>query len=89
MAVERRLPISSGSDPFAEAGGLIVYGVDTVDVYRRSAAYVDRILRGASPGSLPVQRPTVFKLSVNLRTAGALGLAISPALIARADNVIE
>jgi putative ABC transport system substrate-binding protein len=89
MAVEHRLPLCSGSDPFAEAGGLIVYAVDTVDVYRRSAAYVDRILRGASPGSLPVQRPTVFKLSVNLRTAGALGLAISPVLIARADNVIE
>jgi putative ABC transport system substrate-binding protein len=88
-AIERRLPLSSGSDPFAEAGGLVVYAVDTVDVYRRSAAYVDRILRGTPPGSLPVQRPTIFKLSVNQRTARALGLALPPTLIARADEVIE
>jgi putative ABC transport system substrate-binding protein len=88
-ALAHDLPLCSGSDPFAEAGGLVVYAVDTVDVYRHSAAYVDRILRGAAPGSLPVQRPSVFKMSVNQRTARALGLSISPVLIARADQIIE
>lgn len=89
MALERRLPLLSGSDPFAEAGALVVYAVDTVDVYRRAADYVSRILRGVPPGNLPVQQPTMFKLAVNLRTARALDLPISPILIARADTVIE
>ena len=87
--IERGLPLCSGSDPFAKAGALVVYAVDTVDLYRRSAAYVDRILRGTPPGSLPVQRPDVFKLSYNQRTAHALGLPISPILSVRADEVIE
>ena len=89
LAMRHRLPLSSGSGPFAGDGGLIVYSVDTVDVYRRSAAYVDRILRGAKPAELPVQQPTTFQLLINMKTAKALGLTIPPSVLARADEVIE
>jgi putative ABC transport system substrate-binding protein len=70
-------------------GGLLSYGVDQVDIFRRAAAYVDRILRGAKPGDLPVQLPTKFEMVVNLRTAKALGLAIPPSIMLRADEMIE
>jgi len=70
-------------------GGLIAYGPDTADIFRRSAAYVDRILRGANPADLPVQAPSKFELMVNLRTAAALGLTVPPTLAALADEVIE
>lgn len=89
LALKHRLPTVSGSGPFAEAGALIDYSVDTVDVYRRAADYVDRILRGAAPGELPVQLPTRYQLTANLRTARALGLTVPPSILARADNVIE
>jgi putative ABC transport system substrate-binding protein len=89
LAMRHRLPLSSGSEPFAHEGGLIVYAVDTVDVYRRSAAYVDRILRGAKPAELPVQQPTTYLLNINMKTAKALGLTIPPSILARADEVIE
>jgi putative ABC transport system substrate-binding protein len=73
----------------ARDGGLLSYGFDFVDTYRRAATYVDRILRGAKPGDLPVQFPTKFEMVVNLKTAMALGLAIPPSIMLRADEVIE
>jgi putative ABC transport system substrate-binding protein len=74
---------------YAEAGGLVSYGVDNIDLYRRSAAYVDRILKGEKPGDLLVQEATKFQLVINLKTAKALGLTVPPALLATADEVIE
>lgn len=89
LAMRHGLPLISGSEPFAHADGLIVYCVDTVDIYRRAADYVDRILRGAKPAELPVQQPTTYLLAVNLRSAKSLGLTIPPSILARADVVIE
>jgi putative ABC transport system substrate-binding protein len=74
---------------FATDGGLLSYGVDLVDNFRRAATYVDRILRGAKPGDLPVQFPTKFEMAVNLETAKALGLAVPPSILLRADEVIQ
>jgi putative ABC transport system substrate-binding protein len=74
---------------FARDGGLLSYGVDQVDPWRRVASYVDRILRGEKPGDLPVQFPTKFEMVVNRKTATALGLAIPPSILLRADEVIE
>ena len=79
---------SSVSD-FVRDGGLLSYGVDQVDPWRRAAAYVDRILRGEKPGDLPVQFPTKFEMVLNLKTAKALGLAIPPSILLRATEVIE
>jgi putative ABC transport system substrate-binding protein len=72
-----------------KAGGLVFYGIDYVDSFRRTAEYVDRILRGEKPGNLPVQQPVKFKLVFNLKTAKALGITVSPTLLVRADEVIE
>jgi putative ABC transport system substrate-binding protein len=74
---------------FARDGGLLSYGTDLADIYRRAASYVDRILRGEKPGDLPVQFPTKFEMTVNLKTAKALGLAVPPSILLRADEVIE
>jgi putative ABC transport system substrate-binding protein len=70
-------------------GGLLSYGVDQVDAYRRAATYVDRILRGEKPGDLPVQFPTKFEMAVNLKTAKALGLTVPPSIMLRATEVLE
>jgi putative ABC transport system substrate-binding protein len=88
-AARHRVPAMYPYRYFAAAGGLIAYGVDNLDLYRRAADYVDRILKGAKPAELPVQQPTKFELVVNLKTARELGLTASPALLARADEVIE
>jgi putative tryptophan/tyrosine transport system substrate-binding protein len=74
---------------FPRDGGLLSYGFDQVDINRRAASYVDRILRGAKPGDLPVQFPTKFEIAVNLKTAKALGIAGTPSILLRADEVIE
>jgi putative tryptophan/tyrosine transport system substrate-binding protein len=70
-------------------GGLVSYGIDLIDLFRRSASYVDRILRGAKPGELPVQTPSKFEVVINLKTAKTLGLEVPPTLVVAADEVIE
>jgi putative tryptophan/tyrosine transport system substrate-binding protein len=89
LGARHRLPVVYAFRFFAEAGGLLSYGNDRSDNYRRSANYVDRLLRGANPGELPVQTSTKFELVINLKTAKALGLTIPPNLLAIADEVIE
>jgi putative ABC transport system substrate-binding protein len=89
FAKASRLPAIYGAREFAEAGGLMAYGVDTRDLFRRSATYVHRILQGARPAELPMEAPTAFELVINLRTADALGVAIPPSLLRRADHVIR
>ncbi len=89
LAAKRRLPTVFGGREAAEAGGLAAYGPDRVYLHRRAATYVDRILRGAKPGDLPVEQPTKLELVINLKTAKALGLTIPPSLLLRADHVIE
>jgi putative ABC transport system substrate-binding protein len=88
LAAKKRLP-SSGTKDFAQAGGAIGYGWNSFDNNRRAAHFVDKILRGARPADLPVEQPTKFELSINLKTAKALGLTIPPSLLQRADQVIE
>jgi putative ABC transport system substrate-binding protein len=89
LAARHKLPAVYFARPFVTAGGLISYGPDVIDQYRRAAAYVDRILRGEKPGDLPVQAPTKYQLVINLKTAKALGLTIPQSVLSRADEVIE
>jgi putative ABC transport system substrate-binding protein len=89
LAERRRLPSIYAFRVFPASGGLLSYGVDQVEIYRRKAAYVDRILRGANPGELPIEGPTKFELVINLKTAKALGLDVPWILQQRADEVIE
>jgi putative ABC transport system substrate-binding protein len=89
QAAQHRLPAVYPYRFYAEGGGLLSYGVDGVDIYRRGAEYADRILRGEKPGNLPIQTPTKFELVINLKTAKTLGLTVPPSLLARADEVIE
>ena len=88
-AARNNVPAVYWESRFPRDGGLLSYGADFVDIYRRSATYVDRILRGEKPGDLPVQFPTKFQMVVNRKTATALGLAIPPSILLRADEVIE
>jgi putative ABC transport system substrate-binding protein len=89
LALGARLPTVHGQREHIEAGGLISYGPNFPDLYRRAADYVDNILRGAKPGDIPVEQPTKFDLVINVTTAKALGLTVPPTLLARADEVIE
>lgn len=89
LAARHRLPLITGNPPYPADGGLMYYGADFVDLYRRSAGYVDRILRGSRPADLPVQQPVTFQMSINLKTATALGLTVPAALRARFDEVFE
>jgi putative ABC transport system substrate-binding protein len=89
LALGARLPTMHGVREMVEAGGLMSYGANVPDLFRRAADHVDKILRGTKPGDIPVEQPTKFDLVINLITAKALGLVIPPALLARADEVIE
>jgi putative ABC transport system substrate-binding protein len=89
LAAQNRLPAISVYRPFAVEGGLMAYGPDTADIFRRSAGYVDRILKGANPAELPVQQPDKFEFIVNLKAAHSLGLTVPKTLLATADEVIE
>jgi putative tryptophan/tyrosine transport system substrate-binding protein len=89
FAAQNRIPAIYGGPMFAEPGGLLVHSADFHELWRRAAVYVDRILRGAAPGDLPIEQPTKFQLVVNLKAAQALGIAIPMTVLQRADQVIE
>ena len=89
LAAKARLPISYSGRQFVDEGGLMSHAPDFGDMYRRSAGYVDKILKGAKPGDLPIEQPTKFEFVVNLQTAKALGLTIPQSILQRADEVVR
>ena len=89
VAAKGRVPAMYPGSEYVKAGGLMSYGVQTADLFRRAAGFVDRILKGARPADLPVEQPTKFELVINVKAAKALGLAIPPAVLARADEILE
>jgi putative ABC transport system substrate-binding protein len=89
LAEEHRVPAIYGYRSLVAEGGLMSFGADQIDIFRRSASYVDRILKGARSVDLPVQRPVKYEIAINLKTAKALGIEVAPTLLARADEVIE
>ena len=89
LAAKNRLPAVYSWKEFVDVGGLMSYGPNTADLFRRAATYVDKILKGSKPADLPVEQPTTFELIVNMKTAKALGLTIPPLLLLRADRVIQ
>ena len=89
LASKLKMPAMYELRPYVDAGGLMVYGPDIADIWRRAAGYVDKILDGAKPGELPIEQPTRFEFVVNLRAARALGLAVPKGVLLRADEVIE
>ncbi len=89
LALKAHLPTISPFNSFPKVGGLMAYGPNLASMFKRAAGYVDQVLSGANPGELPIQRPSKFELVINLKTAKALGLAIPPTLLVRADEVIE
>jgi putative ABC transport system substrate-binding protein len=89
LAAKGRLPSGYWLPEYAEAGGLMAFGPNSLDLKRRAATYVDKLLKGAKPGDLPVEQPTKFELVINLKTAKAFGVTISPSLLQRADQIID